>query len=76
MHGLNTYEWTHPPLGKVMMMIGIQLFGMTPFGWRFMGALMGVLMLPLLYLIVKQLRGVLDHADVPVHVPLLPDAVA
>ncbi|MBQ6594463.1 MAG: glycosyltransferase family 39 protein [Clostridia bacterium] len=55
LHGLNTYEWTHPPLGKVLMMIGISLFGMTPFGWRFMGALMGVMMLPVMYLMVKQL---------------------
>ena len=55
LHGLSIYEWTHPPLGKVLMMVGIQIFGMTPFGWRFMGALMGVLMLPLMYLLVKQL---------------------
>ncbi len=57
LHGLHTYEWTHPPLGKVLMMVGVDLFGMTPFGWRFMGALMGVLMLPVLYLMVKQLGG-------------------
>ena len=57
LHGLTTYEWTHPPLGKVLMMVGIKIFGMTPFGWRFMGALMGVFMLPLMYLIVKQLGG-------------------
>jgi dolichyl-phosphate-mannose--protein O-mannosyl transferase len=38
-----------------MMMIGIELFGMTPFGWRFMGTLMGVLMVPLMYLLAKQL---------------------
>ncbi len=57
LHGLHTYEWTHPPLGKVTMMIGIQIFGMCPFGWRFMGAVMGVLMLPLIYLMVKQLGG-------------------
>ncbi len=49
------YEWTHPPLGKVLMMLGIEMFGMTPFGWRFMGALMGVLMVPLMYLLAKQL---------------------
>lgn len=42
----SAYEWTHPPLGKTLMMIGIELFGMTPFGWRFMGTLMGVIMLP------------------------------
>ena len=57
LHGMNTYEWTHPPLGKVWMMLGVKLFGMTPFGWRFMGALVGVLMVPLMYLLVKQLTG-------------------
>ena len=55
LHGMSAYEWTHPPLGKVTMMLGIEIFGMTPFGWRFMGALMGVLMVPLMYLMVKQL---------------------
>ena len=55
LHGMAVYEWTHPPLGKVWMMLGVQLFGMTPFGWRFMGALAGVLMLPVMYLLVKQL---------------------
>lgn len=55
LHGLSAYEWTHPPLGKVTMMLGIAIFGMTPFGWRFMGALAGVIMVPLMYLLVKQL---------------------
>ncbi len=51
----SVYEYTHPPLGKVLIMVGIQLFGMTPFGWRFMPALFGVLMVPLMYLLGKQL---------------------
>ena len=55
LHNLNPYETTHPPLGKVLMMWGIQIFGMTPFGWRFMGALFGVMMLPVMYLLGKQL---------------------
>ena len=33
----------------------IGIFGMTPFGWRFGGALMGILMLPMMYLLGKQL---------------------
>ena len=44
------YEWTHPPLGKLMIALCIRVFGMTPFGWRFAGALMGVMMLPAVYL--------------------------
>ncbi|MFB9682483.1 phospholipid carrier-dependent glycosyltransferase, partial [Streptosporangium vulgare] len=27
----------HPPLGKWMIGVGEQIFGMTPFGWRFAG---------------------------------------
>jgi len=55
LHGRYVFEWTHPPLGKVIMSLGINLFGMTPFGWRFMGTLLGVLMLPLLYLFAKKI---------------------
>lgn len=50
-------EWSHPHLGKLIIMLGIKLFGMTPFGWRCMGTLFGALMLPLMYLLVKQLSG-------------------
>ena len=49
------YEITHPPLGKLIIGLGIRLFGMTPFGWRFMGTLFGVLMLPILYVFLKRM---------------------
>ena len=55
--GLYPYEVTHPPLGKLILGVGIRLFGMNPFGWRFMGTLFGVLMLPLLYVFLKNLFG-------------------
>ncbi len=55
--GLEIYETTHPPLGKLIISLGIRLFGMNPFGWRFMGALFGVLMLPCLYHLLHQLFG-------------------
>jgi len=51
------YEVSHPPLGKLILSIGIWLFGMVPFGWRFMGTLFGVLMLPILYVFLKNLFG-------------------
>ena len=51
------YEVSHPPLGKLIISLGIRLFGMTPFGWRFMGTLFGVLMLPLLYILLKLMFG-------------------
>ena len=55
LHQMQPYEYTHPPLGKVMMSWAIAIFGMTPFGWRFAGALAGVLMLPGMYLLGKLL---------------------
>ncbi len=55
LHGLKTYETTHPPLGKIIMSVGILIFGMTPFGWRFMGTLLGVLMLPVIYLLARNI---------------------
>lgn len=54
---LEPYENTHPPLGKQLIALGIRIFGMNPFGWRFAGALFGVLMLPLFYYLLKQLFG-------------------
>ena len=50
-------EWSHPHLGKLLIALGIKLFGMTPFGWRFSGTLTGVIMLPVIYLLIKQLTG-------------------
>ena len=52
---LEPYENTHPTLGKLIISLGIRLFGMNPFGWRFMGTLFGVLMLPVLYHLLKRL---------------------
>ncbi len=61
-HNLSIYEWTHPPLGKILISLGIRIFGMTPFGWRFMGALFGLLMLPVLYLFGKRIFRRMDFA--------------
>lgn len=55
MQGLPTYENTHPPLGKILIMLGAVLFGTSPFGFRFMGTLFGVLMLPFLYLLGRNI---------------------
>ncbi len=51
------YEISHPPLGKLIISLGIRAFGLNPFGWRFMGVLFGILMLPFLYVFIKNLFG-------------------
>ena len=45
-HGMSNYEWTHPPLGKVFISLGVRMFGMNPFGWRIIGVLFGIGMIP------------------------------
>lgn len=55
LHGLTTYETTHPHLGKILISVGILLFGMNPFGWRFMSVIFGILLIPLMYLFAKRM---------------------
>ncbi len=49
------YPHVHPLLGTSIIAMGINLFGMNPFGFRIMGALAGIAMLPIMYLLVKKL---------------------
>ncbi|MFR6424925.1 MAG: phospholipid carrier-dependent glycosyltransferase [Oscillospiraceae bacterium] len=55
LRGVYPYEVSHPPLGKEILSLGIVLFGMTPFGWRCMGALFGVAMLPLMWDLLRRM---------------------
>lgn len=54
-HGLTTYETTHPHFGKILISLGIRMFGMTPFGWRFMSVVFGILIIGVMYLFAKKL---------------------
>ena len=49
------YEWTHPPMGKIIIAVGIAAFGFNPFGWRIMGVIFAMLLIPLMYLLGKKL---------------------
>lgn len=52
---MSVYEWTHPPLGKIFIGIGILIFGMVPFGWRITGTLFGIFMIPIIYVFAKRM---------------------
>lgn len=49
------YEWTHPPLAKLGMVLGMAIFGENAFGWRIVQALLGTGAVFLIYLISKDL---------------------
>ena len=55
LHGLRSYEDTHPPLGKLMISIGIAAFGMNPFGWRISGVAAGTFLLIVLWVFSRRL---------------------
>jgi predicted membrane-bound dolichyl-phosphate-mannose-protein mannosyltransferase len=62
LHGIKPYENSHPPLGKVFIMLGIALFGMNAFGWRIIGTVFGIFMVPIFYLFAKQLFKKAEYA--------------
>ena len=43
------YEWTHPPLGKEIIAVGIWMWGDTPLGWRFTSAIFGAIGVGMIY---------------------------
>lgn len=47
-----TYEWTHPPLGKMIQAIPVILFNkIAPFYYRLMGNIAGIIMIFIMYLL-------------------------
>lgn len=55
LNNLPIYEYTHPPLGKLIMSIPMSFLGVTPFAYRLMGNIAGILMILVIYCIAKEL---------------------
>lgn len=54
--GMETYEWTHPPLGKLIQAIPIYISNyLSPFNYRLMGNISGILMIAVMYIYAKEL---------------------
>lgn len=66
LHNLTIYETTHPPLGKILISIGIAIFGMNPFGWRIICLLFGCAMIPIMYLFAYRLTNNRTHAGLSI----------
>lgn len=54
-NGLPAYEWVHPPLGKLIQAIPVSLFGMSPFTFRMMGNISGILLIVVMYCFAKNM---------------------
>ncbi|EKE06359.1 MAG: dolichyl-phosphate-mannose-protein mannosyltransferase family protein [uncultured bacterium] len=49
------YEWTHPPISKLGMVVGMKVFGENSFGYRVPQAILGTLSVLLIYLLAKEI---------------------
>jgi dolichyl-phosphate-mannose--protein O-mannosyl transferase len=46
-------EWVHPPTAKLLIAVGVWLFGYEPWAWRLLPALAGVALAPLFFLLAR-----------------------
>jgi dolichyl-phosphate-mannose-protein mannosyltransferase len=49
------FEYTHPPLGKLLMAAGILTFGLNTIGWRIVPFIFGIAMIPIMYIFGKRM---------------------
>jgi len=67
-------EWVHPPTAKLLIAVGVWLFGYTPGAWRLVPAIAGSLLAPVFYLFARRVQGS-ERAALLASVLLLADGV-
>jgi dolichyl-phosphate-mannose-protein mannosyltransferase len=74
LQGENPTEWVHPPTAKLLIAIGVWLFGYEPWAWRLLPALAGIALAGVFYPFARTaLRS--ERAAVLATVLLLSDGV-
>jgi Gpi18-like mannosyltransferase len=58
------FEFTHPPLTKLIITVSTLLFGDNSFGWRLLNVVVGGLMVGMLYVFAKRLLGSTPFASI------------
>ena len=54
LQGENPTEWVHPPTAKLLIAIGVWLFGYEPWAWRLLPALAGIALAPVFYFFARR----------------------
>lgn len=54
-NGIDCFEWSHPPLGKLIMAFPLLFFNYSPFTVRLMGNIAGILLIPVMYILCKKI---------------------
>jgi dolichyl-phosphate-mannose-protein mannosyltransferase len=74
LQGENPVEWVHPPTAKLLIAIGVWLFGYKPWAWRLLPALAGIALAPVFYSFARRALAT-ERAAVLATVLLLADGV-
>ncbi len=54
--GEGSQRGEHPPLGKLLVVAGVKIFGDNPLGWRFFAVILGTAAIPLFYFVCRKLQ--------------------
>jgi dolichyl-phosphate-mannose-protein mannosyltransferase len=74
LNGESPTEWVHPPTAKLLIAVGVWIFGYLPWAWRLMPALAGIALAPVFYLLARRALAA-ERAAVLATVLLLCDGV-
>jgi dolichyl-phosphate-mannose--protein O-mannosyl transferase len=74
LQGVSPTEWVHPPTAKLLIAVGVWIFGYEPWAWRLMPALAGIAVAPVFYLLARTVLAT-ERAAVLASVVLLCDGV-
>ena len=53
LQGVNPTEWVHPPTAKLLIAVGVWIFGYEPWAWRLVPVLAGIAVAPVFYLLAR-----------------------
>jgi dolichyl-phosphate-mannose--protein O-mannosyl transferase len=74
LHGEPPTEWVHPPTAKLLIAVGVWLFGYHAWAWRLLPALAGVALAPVFFLLARRVLAT-ERAALLASVLLLADGV-
>jgi dolichyl-phosphate-mannose--protein O-mannosyl transferase len=54
LQGENPTEWVHPPTAKLLIAVGVWIWGYEPWAWRLAPALAGIALAPVFYFLARR----------------------
>lgn len=57
LQGVPPVDWVHPPVAKLLIAVGIALFGYHPWSFRLMPALAGIALAPVFFFLARRVLG-------------------